>query len=145
MEEPKPANFDLPYTRLLDEEAANEQPFIDPPPVHEQRPRQHLLKLFTVLLTVFFCVGLIFGFSKVVEFRSLSLGSPADEKIEEVVPRGVAEGVSLKSFRWPLWELKLPSFPWSSKMLSWERTSFHFQPKKNWMNGNLHLSSFVEI
>ncbi|XP_074357518.1 acid beta-fructofuranosidase-like isoform X2 [Apium graveolens] len=130
MEEPRPTNFDLPYTRLLDEEAANEQPFID----HEQRPRQHLLKLFIVLLTVFFCVGLIFGFSRVVEFRSLSLGSPADEKIDEVLPRGVAEGVSLKSFRWPLWELKLPSFPWSPKMLSFERTSFHFQPKKNWMN-----------
>lgn len=141
MEEPPSTRFDLPYTRLLDEEAAHEQPFV-PPPVLEQRPRQHFLKFFIVLLTAFFCVGLIFAFSKVVEFRgSLSLGKPRDDNVDEVLPRGVAEGVSLKTFRWPVWEMKLPSFPWSPKMLSFERTSFHFQPKKNWMNGIINLSS----
>lgn len=25
-------------------------------------------------------------------------------------------------------------FPWNNSMLSWQRTAFHFQPEKNWMN-----------
>ncbi|GAA0148393.1 hypothetical protein LIER_36714 [Lithospermum erythrorhizon] len=27
------------------------------------------------------------------------------------------------------------AYPWTNSMLSWERTSYHFQPEKNWMNG----------
>lgn len=46
--------------------------------------------------------------------------------------RGVAEGVSAKS-RGHF--LSARPFPWTKKMLAWQRTSFHFQPKKNWMNG----------
>jgi beta-fructofuranosidase len=33
------------------------------------------------------------------------------------------------------------AFPWSNAMLQWQRTGFHFQPEKNWMNdpnGNHH-------
>lgn len=54
------------------------------------------------------------------------------------VSRGVSSGVSEKS-------LNLlfageggasEAFPWDNSMLSWQRTSFHFQPEKNWMNGN---------
>lgn len=26
---------------------------------------------------------------------------------------------------------------WTNRMLSWQRTAFHFQPPKSWMNGNL--------
>jgi len=26
------------------------------------------------------------------------------------------------------------AFPWSNAMLQWQRTGFHFQPHKNWMN-----------
>ena len=26
------------------------------------------------------------------------------------------------------------AFPWSNAMLQWQRTAFHFQPEKNWMN-----------
>jgi sucrose:sucrose fructosyltransferase len=26
------------------------------------------------------------------------------------------------------------AFPWSNAMLRWQRTGFHFQPEKNWMN-----------
>jgi beta-fructofuranosidase len=35
------------------------------------------------------------------------------------------------------------AFPWSNAMLQWQRTGFHFQPEKNWMNdpnGNGHIS-----
>lgn len=57
------------------------------------------------------------------------------------VSRGVSSGVSEKSsnklFIGNNWE-----YPWTHEMLSWQRTSYHFQPEKNWMNGNL---SFLEI
>lgn len=48
------------------------------------------------------------------------------------VARGVEEGVSAKSHGH---FLGVRPFPWTQKMLAWQRTSFHFQPKKNWMNG----------
>lgn len=48
------------------------------------------------------------------------------------VPRGVWEGVSSKSI--PSLEANV-SFSWTDKILKWERTAFHFQPKQNWMNG----------
>ncbi|CAN4127581.1 unnamed protein product [Withania somnifera] len=45
--------------------------------------------------------------------------------------RGVEEGVSAKSHGH---FLGARPFPWTKEMLTWQRTSFHFQPKKNWMN-----------
>lgn len=48
-------------------------------------------------------------------------------------PRGIAEGVSAKSNPY-LWQIG--SYNWTNAMLSWQRTAFHFQPQKNWMNGN---------
>lgn len=30
---------------------------------------------------------------------------------------------------------KAKAYPWTNDMLSWQRTSYHFQPQKNWMNG----------
>ncbi|XP_042389092.1 beta-fructofuranosidase 1-like [Zingiber officinale] len=46
--------------------------------------------------------------------------------------RGPAAGVSEKSTAARLFSQ--PSYPWTSNMLLWQRTSFHFQPQKNWMN-----------
>ncbi|MED6133490.1 hypothetical protein PIB30_028671 [Stylosanthes scabra] len=55
-----------------------------------------------------------------------------------VVSRGVVAGVSEKSNRL----LGGKTFPgWTNSMLSWQRTAFHFQPEKNWMNGIVTLSS----
>lgn len=46
------------------------------------------------------------------------------------VPRGVSEGVSAKSV--PMFGT---AYPWTNAMLAWQRTAYHFQPEKNWMNG----------
>lgn len=46
-------------------------------------------------------------------------------------PRGVAQGVSAKSNPSILHNV---SFDWTNAMFSWQRTAFHFQPQKNWMN-----------
>lgn len=54
-------------------------------------------------------------------------------------PRGVDEGVSPKSNPYLL---QTASYNWTNAMLSWQRTSFHFQPEKNWMNGT-STSTFV--
>ncbi|KAG9130818.1 hypothetical protein Leryth_016962 [Lithospermum erythrorhizon] len=63
------------------------------------------------------------------------------------VPRGVLEGFSLKSND-PLKEDVQASGEWSRDMLNWQKSGFHFQPKKNWMNdpcgplyykGNYHI------
>lgn len=53
-------------------------------------------------------------------------------EVLEPTSRGVAQGVSEKRFRQATAE---PSYPWTNDMLSWQRTSFHFQPQENWMNG----------
>lgn len=56
------------------------------------------------------------------------------------VSRGVSAGVSEKSNNYNnnmlLGSSASESFPWNNTMLSWQRTAFHFQPEKNWMNGN---------
>lgn len=61
------------------------------------------------------------------------------------VSRGVSEGVSEKSNRLFSSNNNGESeyYPWNNSMLSWQRTAFHFQPEKNWMNGNSdHFSAF---
>ncbi|NP_001304253.1 acid beta-fructofuranosidase precursor [Vigna radiata] len=52
------------------------------------------------------------------------------------VSRGVSSGVSEKSSNLLFAGEGGASeaFPWDNSMLSWQRTSFHFQPEKNWMN-----------
>nr|ABI17894.1 vacuolar invertase [Coffea canephora] len=46
--------------------------------------------------------------------------------------RGVPQGVSEKTFRGVSDANDV--YPWTNAMLSWQRTSYHFQPEKNWMN-----------
>ncbi|KAK8963069.1 Beta-fructofuranosidase 1 [Platanthera guangdongensis] len=46
--------------------------------------------------------------------------------------RGAPAGVSEKSTSGMLGSA--PAFPWTNNMLAFQRTAFHFQPEKNWMN-----------
>lgn len=50
------------------------------------------------------------------------------------VSRGKPHGVSEKASGLPLRGLGVPLFDWNDLQLAWQRTSFHFQPLKNWMN-----------
>ena len=57
--------------------------------------------------------------------------------VEVAASRGVADGVSEKSTA-PLLGAAggaVEEFSWTNVMLAWQRTAFHFQPPKNWMNG----------
>ncbi|WVZ03319.1 hypothetical protein V8G54_024125 [Vigna mungo] len=61
----------------------------------------------------------------------IDLRSLPDSSSLPLQPRGIAEGVSAKSNPY-LWQIG--SYNWTNAMLSWQRTAFHFQPQKNWMN-----------
>ncbi|PIN05332.1 Beta-fructofuranosidase [Handroanthus impetiginosus] len=52
--------------------------------------------------------------------------------LAEPPSRGVTQGVSEKVFQ-RVSGLNL-SFAWTNSMLAWQRTAYHFQPEKNWMN-----------
>ncbi|XP_051121661.1 acid beta-fructofuranosidase-like [Andrographis paniculata] len=48
------------------------------------------------------------------------------------ISRGPSQGVSEKVFRQRRGGAS--PFSWSNVMLTWQRTAYHFQPEKNWMN-----------
>ncbi|KAK4425528.1 Acid beta-fructofuranosidase [Sesamum alatum] len=62
---------------------------------------------------------------------------------EEPTLRGVHEGVSEKSFG--KGRLGTTPYPWTKKMLAWQRTAYHFQPEKNWMNGPLFYKGWYHF
>ncbi|XP_068634796.1 beta-fructofuranosidase, soluble isoenzyme I-like isoform X2 [Aristolochia californica] len=57
--------------------------------------------------------------------------------------RGVSEGVSEKSVRPFLGAVK--QYDWTNDMLLWQRTAYHFQPEKNWMNGPLFYKEWYHL
>lgn len=63
---------------------------------------------------------------------SRSSPSASPEKIRAFTSRGVSEGVSEKAV-WP-GSGDEESFPWTSSILSWQKTAYHFQPEENWIN-----------
>ena len=60
---------------------------------------------------------------------------PGSNELLFKVTRGKPNGVSEKANGFPMRGLSLPVFDWNDLQLSWQRTAFHFQPQKNWMNG----------
>ncbi|KAG9452407.1 hypothetical protein H6P81_005311 [Aristolochia fimbriata] len=56
----------------------------------------------------------------------------AVSRTPEAWSRGVSDGVSEKSVRSFLGAVK--QYDWTNDMLWWQRTAYHFQPEKNWMN-----------
>ncbi|KAL3498677.1 hypothetical protein ACH5RR_041409 [Cinchona calisaya] len=74
------------------------------------------------------------------------LSSAAAAKIRPAgVPRGVAEGVSAKSNDPLLLGEGENPFSWTNKMLAWQRSAFHFQPRKNWRNGPLFYKGLYHL
>lgn len=88
------------------------------------QPRKAAIFLLSAFLAVAFVVALITP----THPKDLNIPSTV------VISRGVANGVSEKSFHPLLLGAADNSYPWSYNMLDWQRTAFHFQPKKNWMN-----------
>lgn len=106
-------------------------------------PRSRLRLLCLVLAP-----ALLIAVAATVVVLSSGTGTGPDLHPRPTVPdpvvlkdRGVAEGVSSKSSgagagtgsRSGLLGSR-GLYPWTNKMLAWQRTGFHFQPERNWMN-----------
>jgi hypothetical protein len=69
----------------------------------------------------------------------VSLVTAVGHIVEVLDTRSVVLGVSEKSTTQVL-HVGGRAYDWTNVMLSWQRTEFHFQPEKNWMNGkNIHM------
>lgn len=113
------------------------------PLLDADQPRRRRRRLRPTVMIMMFVTGLGFGLIAMAALLSgynngdretLPRGSGPPENSTAL--RGVREGVSAKNFRPAMG--KSP-YPWTDKMLSWQRTAFHFQPKKNWMNGLIYF------
>ncbi|KAF7824886.1 beta-fructofuranosidase, soluble isoenzyme I-like [Senna tora] len=71
--------------------------------------------------------------------------SESDETGICSLARGVAQGVSPKSDPLASHNNNKVSYNWTNAMLSWQRTSYHFQPQKNWMNGPLYHMGWYHL
>ena len=81
----------------------------------------------------------LLGILSLALFATILLAGGRNDRRELVpvspISRGPHAGVSEKSSGVFLGESTL-RYPWTNPMLSWQRTAFHFQPEKNWMNGS---------
>ncbi|KAK6935219.1 Glycosyl hydrolase family 32, N-terminal [Dillenia turbinata] len=68
--------------------------------------------------------------------RSMEIPAPA-------ISRGVAEGVSEKKFNSKM--AGGSEFDWSNEMLNWQKTAFHFQAQKNWLNGPMFYKGWYHL
>ncbi|XP_041995547.1 beta-fructofuranosidase, soluble isoenzyme I-like [Salvia splendens] len=92
-----------------------------------ERPKTKKLFFLSILFTSIFLILLIINQKPTPQAEKL------DVSIAKIPPsRGVAQGVSEKVFRGVSGGNL--SFAWSNAMLSWQRTAYHFQPQKNWIN-----------
>ncbi|KAF6133892.1 hypothetical protein GIB67_040656 [Kingdonia uniflora] len=114
----------------------------------EERPLRRPLKSIIYGVSGFLLLSLVvvlIGTQRYDEDgeQKLEMGTSAALEIKRL-PRGVMEGVSRKSFRLSNGDDDDDgvSYPWTNDMLDWQRTGFHFQPQKNWMNGK-HYFSFL--
>ena len=112
------------------------------PQVTRRKPIKEQLSIFFGLLAVGLFAALLIGnnVSDNDHVNEKECGSLASLTSKKPVPwrpvsRGPAAGVSEKSNFANVHE-NLLAYPWNNSMLTWQRTAFHFQPERIWMNGN---------
>ncbi|KAJ4866594.1 hypothetical protein Rs2_46375 [Raphanus sativus] len=93
--------------------------------------RRRPIKVYFAVCSGFLLVALYVAF--VVTDGSTPKNGTNDETMAET--RARLAGVSEKRV-WNVFDDRNgEAFAWNNTMLSWQRTAFHFQPEKNWMNG----------
>lgn len=116
-----------------------EQPSAAVPPAKRRRP---MSGIGAIIASVAFLISLValITFNQTPQQPLISTTEAErdhhDYDIQE--PRGLAQGVSAKSNP-PLSDDRL-RYNWTNAMFSWQRTAFHFQPQKNWMNGRYNYT-----
>ncbi|KAE8056253.1 hypothetical protein FH972_013041 [Carpinus fangiana] len=109
-------------------------------PARHRPPKKATLMAFSGLLMLGLVLAIINGYrdSDVrangnASLDKLKSSMPLPSEPLQPVSRGASAGVSEKS-NLVLAGVNVMSFPWNNTMLSWQRTAYHFQPEKNWMN-----------
>ncbi|XP_075111330.1 acid beta-fructofuranosidase AIV-18 isoform X2 [Nicotiana tabacum] len=105
--------------------------------------RKSLKVVSGILLSSFFLLSLVF----VILNQSSDLSQENSRSSETLTPalsRGVSQGVSEKTFK-DVSGRSLSYYPWTNAMLTWQRTAYHFQPQKNWMNGPLYHKGWYHL
>ncbi|CAA0834590.1 Acid beta-fructofuranosidase 4- vacuolar [Striga hermonthica] len=118
-------------------------------PEAAERPRVTRKLLPSILVSSFFLLSLILLIvNQGRRGPRAELGGTAPAASVDYVPpsRGPAQGVSEKVFR------RVgggggdnQSFAWTNVMLTWQRTAYHFQPEKNWINGPLYHKGWYHL
>ncbi|GAV85479.1 Glyco_hydro_32N domain-containing protein/Glyco_hydro_32C domain-containing protein/DUF3357 domain-containing protein [Cephalotus follicularis] len=134
-------------------------PHRDGAPEILRRPVKETLMVFTGLIMLGFFMALIISDKAPSTYHIHAQGSVGngngssfDTSKDEVKPsdtlqpvsRGSSAGVSEKSNR-VFGGVGGRAYPWNNSVLSWQRTAFHFQPEKNWMNGPLFYKGWYHI
>ncbi|GFZ15206.1 glycosyl hydrolases family 32 protein [Actinidia rufa] len=120
------------YTRLPDQPAA----------APHRRPVKAIAGIFLSILLLSSLVAFILNHGP----RDAPNNVPKSQVLPETwMPpsRGVEQGVSEKAFR--EYSGMDPEYNWTNTMLAWQRTAFHFQPQKNWMNAPLFHMGWYHI
>ncbi|WZZ13019.1 hypothetical protein YC2023_106108 [Brassica napus] len=121
---------------LLSESSSNSIP-----ETRRRKPTKVHLVVYSGFLLIALYITLI-----VTHTRPVSTKGANDEKT--VASRARLAGVSEKSNE-HIWKMsddrEGEAFAWNNTMLSWQRTAFHFQPEKNWMNGPLFYKGWYHF
>nr|VDC59351.1 unnamed protein product [Brassica rapa] len=111
------------------------------PETRRRKPTKVHLVVYSGFLLIALYITLI-----VTHTRPVSTKGANDEKT--VASRARLAGVSEKSNE-HIWKMsddrEGEAFAWNNTMLSWQRTAFHFQPEKNWMNGPLFYKGWYHF
>ncbi|KAL8135266.1 hypothetical protein AgCh_010071 [Apium graveolens] len=121
-----------PYPLTEDQIPLQDQDKRDNSPAGLQRPIKGLFYILIVSSCILL-VSVIQG-PKIVndgdanDHVSISLYSSLKAMLPEHLEQQLEDVVEV-------WDEKAEANPWGNEMLHWQRTSYHFQPQKNWMNG----------
>ncbi|GER34569.1 beta-fructofuranosidase [Striga asiatica] len=135
------SRISCPYTPLIDAHVPPEEA------TGRRRRRRRTSAVVLLLMSGLLGAALVFG-NGIFRSEGMKGSGPLGMRRrppEKVVPagRGVAEGVSRKSF---FGGLRGPRpYSWSDSALAWQRTAFHFQPESNWMNGPVFYNGWYHF
>ncbi|KAM7499537.1 hypothetical protein LguiA_023951 [Lonicera macranthoides] len=134
MGSPIPSSTLPPQDYDLEQHSNNTTPLLDnpAPPAARHRP----IKVFSaIFLSLLFLSSLILLIYNRQPLPKDTHDNGNTQKPSSLIPssRGPQQGVSEKTFR-QFSDISVKNYPWTNAMLSWQRTSYHFQPQKNWMN-----------
>lgn len=139
MGSPIPSSTLPPQDHDLERHSHNTTPLLDnpaPASASGHRPIKVFSAIFLSLLFLSSLILLIYNRQppQLLPKDTHDNGNPP--KPSSLIPssRGPQQGVSEKTFR-QFSDISVKNYPWTNAMLSWQRTSYHFQPQKNWMNG----------